>query len=493
MNVSEYIAERMSKEVDKVFSVVGGGSMYLNEAFRDLAVYMHHEQACSMAAEAYARIHGLGVCVVTTGPGGTNAITGVMGAYQDSIPMIIISGQVRTEMMSEGLRQRGDQEADIVSMVRPITKWAVTIIDPKEIPDAIDSALYVATHGRPGPVWLDIPLDVQRADIIPETHIAVDAILRAQRPLLLIGSGCSWDNTLRKLDRIKVPVVCAFNAVDRLYEDHPLYVGNTSVIGQQWANQAVDDADTIIVVGCRLNPRQVGYGNWCSNARIIHVDIDQGELDKMTRTTAICADANLFLRSLADAMDGIDLDISDWSLYLKNLNREYGHGIYSDLDDIPLKVGDTIVLANGTASVAGVHALGLKPSSRMITNSGTAAMGYGLSAAIGAFYAGSKRVICIEGDGSLMMNLQELATMSQTEVKLIVINNGGYLSIRQTQDNYKFHRAGETPHMPSFKAVAESFGIPYSNDVNDVAVDGPIMIELFMDPEEKFLPKWEFK
>jgi acetolactate synthase-1/2/3 large subunit len=486
VNVAEYIAEEVLKRVDKVFSVVGGGSMYLNEAFRDMAVYLHHEQACAVAAESYGRLRGLGVCVVTAGPGGTNAITGVLGAYQDSVPMLIISGQVRTAMRAtDGLRQLGDQEADIVAMVTPITKWAYTVNDPEEIPVILSEAIYWATTGRPGPVWLDIPLDVQQAQVVDVVDV-VSLISISSKPLLLVGSGVPRGSE-ELLERVGLPVVTAFNASDRLPYGHKALVGTTSTLGQVRANQAMNDADLIISVGCRLNPRQIGY-DWSPRANVVVVDIDPKELEKSTLPPhlSVCADATLFLRCLADQT------YKRAQMWVSGEVGDSLEGVYRVLHDLPTEDDDIIVLANATASVAGVMAMLVLKGQTVIVSSGPAAMGHALPAAIGAAYANpERRVVCIEGDGSLMMNVQEMANIPNN-LRLVVINNGGYSSIKQTQERFGLHQTGNNPLIPDIDSLARTFvGWPCSTDLSDL--NAARVFEISVDPDQKFLPKWEFK
>jgi acetolactate synthase-1/2/3 large subunit len=508
MNVSEYIAERLSKEVKNVFSVVGGGSMYLNEAFRDMAVYLHHEQACAIAAEAYARLNGFGVAVVTTGPGGTNALTGVLCAYQDSIPMIVISGQVRTGMIApRNMRQLGDQEADIISMVEPITKYAATVMNPYDIVDELDYAIRTAKEGRPGPVWLDIPLDVQKAQVVDVANV-ISLISTSSRPLLLVGSGIPRGSE-ELLERVGLPVVTAFNASDRLPYGHKSLVGTTSTIGQIRANTAMSEADLIISVGCRLNPRQIGY-DWKLRTQkprlgtlyvdgdpngyeraiqhLVVVDIDPEELEKSTLPPhlSVCADATLFLRCLANQ------SYERAQMWVSGEIADSLEGIYKRFRDLPTNADDIIVLANATPSVVGIVSMPVLHGQVVITNSGPAPMGYALPAAIGiAHLHPEKRVICIEGDGSLMMNVQEMANVPHN-MRLIVVENGGYSSIRQTQDKFGLHQVGNDPVIPSIRALAATFNLSYSfNDLSDL--DSAQIFEMRVEPDQKFLPKWEFK
>ncbi|MGH6994021.1 MAG: thiamine pyrophosphate-binding protein [Caulobacteraceae bacterium] len=572
MRVADYIAARLREAgLTDVFMVTGGGAMHLNDAFGRCAglrvICLHHEQACAMAAEAYARLGGRpAVLNVTTGPGGINALNGVFGAYTDSLPMIVVSGQVRRETIAGnfpvGLRQLGDQEVDIVRMVGGITKYAVTVQDPARIRLELEKALHLAVSGRPGPVWLDIPNDIQGTQINPESLVGLDPLearslaapneseplsgapLRAaaiellarlesaRRPCLLPGtgvriSGCA-DQFLRIAERLGVPVPTAFNAHDLLANDHPLFAGRAGTVGDRAGNFAVQNADFVLVLGCRLNIRQISY-NWGSFARAAFtamVDIDRAELAKPTLAIdrPIHADLREFLSVLETELGGHQPS-EDHRAYLAwcrervarypTVLPEYwqsaeGVNPYcfaAALFD-QLEADDVVVTGDGTACVVTFQSAKLTKGQRLFSNSGSASMGYDVPAAIGAFYANpnARRIVCIAGDGSVMMNLQELQSIAGRDlpVKLFVLNNDGYHSIRQTQQNYfPDNVVGCGPEsgvtFPDFVKLGAAFGFEVRriHDHDRLATliaetlegDGPQLCEVMLDKAQPFAPK----
>lgn len=560
IKVSDYLARRVAElGVTHVFMVTGGGAMHLDDSFgsRDdlTLVFNHHEQACAIGVEGYARARGdLGVAVVTTGPGGTNTITGVLGMWHDSVPGLFISGQVRydTTVASTGLplRQLGDQEADIVAIISPITKYAVMVTDPTTIRYHFEKAVHLARAGRPGPVWLDVPLNVQGASVdedeleghvaderpgfdaeLMETQIAelLKRLGTAQRPVVLAGSGIrtsgAHDAFLALVEQLGAPVVAAWNATDALHDTHPLYIGQTSSAGQRAANFAVQNADLLLSIGCRLNLRQTGY-EWKAFARAAYlavVDIDATELRKPTISPdlPIHADASAFLtslsRSLVEAPVSRHTEWLEWCLDRRRRypvvlpeyrTRESPVDTYVACDALSslLTEGEVVVQANGSACIVGSQAMRLPRGAIMMENSGTASMGWDLPAAIGAAVASGRRVICLSGDGSIMMNLQELQTIAQWRlpIKIVLLNNSGYVSIRQTQDNiFAGHRVGEGPKtgvsLPDFQRIAAAFGIASNRVESHVRLeeglayalgsDGPFLCEVMVDPGQLFMPK----
>jgi acetolactate synthase-1/2/3 large subunit len=470
------------------------------------------------------------------------------------------TGQVRydTTVASTGLplRQLGDQEADIVALVTPITKYAEMVTDPQTIRYHFDRAVHLATSGRPGPVWLDIPLNVQAAMIDPDALEAyepredaaahdsgfdralalsqVDEVVArlktAERPVVLAGAGIriggAHDRFLSAIERLGVPVTTAWNAHDLLWEDHPLYAGRPATIGDRAGNFAVQNSDLLIVLGCRLNVRQVGY-NFDSFARAAYqvvVDIDPVELAKPTirPDLPIHADVGFFIDSLVERLADVELpDRSWWVDWCLERRRRYpvclpeyrerdepvNPYVFVDSLSEHLAEGDTVVTANGAACVIGFQALKLKPRQRLIGNSGTASMGYDVPAAIGAAVArGGERVVCLAGEGSIQMNLQELQTIAFNgfPVKIFVFENGGYLSIRQTQDNlFGGHHVGEAPRsgvgFPDMVKIAEAYGIPARRLISHaeldeviawaLALEGPALVDVMMDPDQNFAPK----
>ena len=563
MKLSDWVAEQLVRHgIEHVFMLTGGGAMHLNHSLGTHAglttTFTHHEQALSMAAEAYYRLtNKLAVVNVTSGPGGTNAITGVYGAFVDSIGMLVISGQVKRETTVRAtglpLRQYGDQELDIEELVRPITKYATMVNDPQTIRYHLEKALHLATSGRPGPVWLDIPLDVQATKIDPDTlsgfdpteidepwadtdlpaiaATILDLIRSAERPVVFAGGGVrlsgAYDDFLKLIDRLGVPVVSGWNAHDVLWNDHPLYAGRPGTVGDRAGNMVTQSSDLLLVLGSRLNIRQVSY-NWQSFAREafkIWVDIDPVELRKpnVVPNMPVVADlADLIPALLDQPYGGPNAEHIEWMDWARERVRRFPvvlpeyheHGPllhpYVAMDALFRQLGedDLVVTGNGSACVVSFQAAEIKRGQRLWTNSGCATMGYELPAAIGVCAAtgGKQRVIAIAGDGSIMMNLQELQTIAGygLPVKIFLINNSGYVSIFQTHRNF-FNgvEVGGGPKsnvtFPDFGKVAGAFGFGYfraetHNELPGViaaalATEGPVLCELFVDENVSFAPK----
>ncbi len=560
MKVSDWIAEKVVElGVRHVFMVTGGGAMHLNHSLgthKSLeCIFNHHEQACTIGAEAYYRLtNRLPVVNVTSGPGGTNAITGVYGAYVDSVAMVVLSGQVKyeTTVRSTGLplRQYGDQELDIEELIKPITKYSQMVTDPASIRYHLEKAFYIATSGRPGPVWLDIPLNVQGARIETDTLKGfdpaeldepwkatdldaaavrvLDLVRKAKRPVVFAGSGVrlSGKHTdfIKLVEKLGIPVVTGWNAHDVIWDDHPLYVGRPGTIGDRGGNFAVQNSDLLLILGSRLNIRQVSY-NWASFAREafkIWVDIDETEFKKPTVRADLPILANLtdFLPILASkAYPDPAAEHKRWLEWCKERQRRFPivlpeywntsvvnpYCFVKALFDT-LKEDEIIVTANGSACVVGFQAAYLKKGQRLWTNSGCATMGYDLPAAIGAHKASGKPVICLAGDGSIMMNLQELQTIvgNNLPIKIFILNNSGYVSIFQTHRNF-FNgvEVGGGPKsgvsFPDFKRLMYGFGIPYQRATShaDLAeaisttlmTEGAAACEIILDENQPFAPK----
>lgn len=548
--------------VTDTFIVTGGGAMHLNDAVGRCTglrwLPNHHEQACAMAAQGYARLLNRPALVqVTTGPGGTNALTGVFGAYVDSLPMIVVSGQVKRETMMSSyavpLRQLGDQEVDIVAMARPVTKYAVCVTDPVTIRYHIERALHEAVTGRPGPVWIDIPIDVQAA-MIDETTLhgfvatptepsplsgaALAAAIaditarlaRAERPVLYAGAGVRLSGAAgdfgKLVERLGVPVVTGFNAHDLIATDHPLFAGRPGTIGDRPGNFAVQNADCVLVLGCRLNIRQVSYAwqNFARAADLIVVDIDASELGKPTIKPALAvhADAATVIRGLLTTpWSGAIPARKKWVAWCAERKAKYPtvlpeywtreNGVnpycFGDALSRALADDDVIVTGDGTACVTTFQSVRLRTGQRLFSDSGCAPMGFDLPAAIGACVARDRgRVVCIAGDGSLMLNVQELQTLRghSLPVKLFIFNNNGYLSIRSTQDNFfPGNRVGAGPEsgvtFPDFGKLAAGFDLPYSKVTRNadldaairatLATDGPAVCEVALDATQPFSPR----
>ncbi len=544
--------------------------MHLNDALghkEGLQVtYNHHEQACAIAAEAYARLDNkIAAVCVTTGPGGTNALTGVLGGWLDSIPMFIISGQVRYDttaryamQFTDGmpLRAMGDQEYDIVKSVEPMTKYAVMIEDPKQIRYALEKGWHLATTGRPGPVWIDIPVNYQ-GSYIETDHLegydpteddaklppgvedeVVSAVLekirKAKRPVFHAGYGIrlsgGYEAFRSAAEKLNIPIVTYWNAVDLIEDENPLYCGRAGNMGDRPGNWAIQNADLILAVGTRISIRQVGYNwkTWARAAEVIMVDIDQAEMKKPTLHVEmpVWADAKDFLQKLDKAAETSAPVYrgEEWLETCQRWKQEYPAvvprqweengetaNVYAFVRHLSSQLPENSLTAvsNGACCVVGNQAYVIKKGSRMANNSAVASMGYGLPAAIGTCIGGGCRnTICLEGDGSIMMNLQELQTVltNQLPIKLFLINNNGYHSIRITQSNlFREHcKIGIGPEsndlsFPEFKKIAEAFGFPYysahSNAEMKRVVDevlkqeGPVFCEIFTDTEQVWEPK----
>lgn len=568
IKVSNYIARFLVENgIDTCFTLTGGGAMHLNDGLGHQpglhCVYNHHEQACAIAAEAYARINNkIAAVCVTTGPGGTNAITGVVGGWLDSIPMLILSGQVKytttakymRELTGYEVRAMGDQEFEICKAVSCMTKYCEMVTEPEKIRYCLEKALRLAQQGRPGPCWLDIPLSVQGAyvdtddlypydgagdEILPPApgedvyKEICDRIAKSERPVFNAGAGIRYAKAFpvfrRVIEKLNIPVATGWNSIDLIEDDHPLYVGRAGIMGDRPGNFAVQNSDFLLSVGSRLSIRQVGYNfeSWARAAYKVVVDVDEAELHKPTVSPdmPVCADALDFLTGLEEYADrnfGGKVfrgeswlkQCRDWKQnYPVVLPKHYADGkyanVYAFIKELSSRLGEdqTTVVGNGSACVVGSHAYVMKKGSRFIINSAIASMGYDLPAVIGAHTAGSaKDTILVTGDGSIQMNLQELQTIisRRMRIKIFMINNFGYHSIRQTQNNMfgkPLVGIGPESHdlsFPDMKKIAEAYGYPYfsinSNSelgvIDDVlACDGPVFCEVFVSPDQLFEPK----
>ena len=500
--VSDYIADHIAEwGIRDVFTVTGGGAMHMNDAFghhpKLHCTYQHHEQACAMAAEAYARMDNrMAAVCVTTGPGATNAITGVLGGWMDSIPMLVFSGQARyaTTVAASGLKLRsmGVQECNIVPVVASITKYAQMIIHPEDIRYHLEKALYMAVNGRPGPVWLDIPLDVQGAVIEteelrgydpqenPEEKPAeisqdviqqiLDKIEKSHRPVLFPGNGVrlagAMDDFQKLVNILGVPVITGMSSVDAMESEHPYFAGRSGGTGTRPGNFALQNSDVLLSIGNRQGFAQTGfqYQDWARGSYTILNDIDENELKKPSLHVSlpVCGDAGDLIRKLICAAELRGADETnplfkgrDWIRQCQVWKQKYPvvtakhyetveegctniYAFYEELSKA-MQEGQTLMVSVGTSRVAGSQAFRVKKGQRFITNPNTASMGFCLPAATGICVAQpGKPVVCVTGEGSLQMNLQELQTIWQNRlpVKLFVINNQGYHSIRQTQQSY---------------------------------------------------------
>ncbi|MCL2143080.1 MAG: thiamine pyrophosphate-binding protein [Methanomassiliicoccaceae archaeon] len=561
VRVSDLIADHLADHgIKTVFTVVGGGSMYLNDSFgnhsRLKCCYNHHEQACAIAAEAHSRINNeLALLCVTTGPGGTNAITGVVGGWLDSIPMLVISGQVRYDTTAEStgmpLRAMGDQEFDITRSIGCMTKYCEKVLDPKMVKYCIQKALFIATHGRPGPCWLDIPLNVQGAIVETEELISFDPqeylrtlplqigrdavnevierVRKAERPVLYAGNGIrlsgAYDIFLKVIRKLNIPVVTNWNSTDLVPDDDPLYAGRGGSLGDRAGNFAVQNSDLVLSIGSRLSLRQVGFNwkTWARNAFVIMEDVDEYELKKPTLHVdmPLHVDARVLLGELDANISGTVFTGKKWIEQCRTWKKNYPvvqerhcspEGLanpYCFIKELSgrLPEGTVTVVGNGTACAVGSHAFTIKKGQRFIVNSAIASMGYDLPAAIGACVASDRKdTVCITGDGSIQMNLQELQTIITNDlpIKIFIINNDGYHSMRQTQINLfnsKFHGIGPQSKdlgFPDMSKLAGAYGYPYfsikSNPdmtkLDDILKnEGYYICEVFVTTDHIFEPK----
>lgn len=564
IKVSDYIADFLSENgINTVFTVVGGGAMHLNDSLghheKITCIYNHHEQASAIAAEAYFRVGNemAGLCV-TSGPGAINALNGVVGAYQDSIPMLVLSGQCKTTLTVRNrhlnLRTLGNQEFDIVSALDNVCKYSEMITDPNKIKYHLEKALYTAKSGRPGPCWLDIPIDIQGAyietdeltgfeipvdndkDISNILEIIIERLKKAERPVLYAGNGIRISGALEifreLINTLQIPVVTCWDSIDLIETDDPLYCGRAGIMGDRAGNFAVQNSDLLICIGTRLNVYQVGYQpeSWARESFVIYVDIDPDELKKPTIKTdlPVCCDAKAFMEQLLDKINKTEKyeKNENWINkcdYWKNkypvvtqdhFNKKNLVNIYAFMDIFSRRLaeGSVTVVANGSASVVGSAAYYLKKNSRFIMNCGLSSMGYDLPASVGVCQALRKfqkenQIVCIAGDGSIMMNIQELQTIvtNKYPLKIVVVNNGGYHQIRITQTNLfnkNFVGIGSESGdlgFPAFSKLAYAFDIPYYRcDKNEylpdridefLSAEGYAMLEIFCDTEQIFEPK----
>ena len=614
IKLSNYISQKLVKSgITRAFSVVGGGAMHLNNALGHepglTVTYNHHEQASAIAAECYARINNVPACVcVTTGPGGTNAITGVVGAWLDSIPMLVLSGQIRYDWTARSsgvhIRAMGDQEFDICTAIASMTKYCEMVIDPLRIRFCLEKAIWLSSVGRPGPTWLDIPLDVQGAyidtdDLVgfdPEDYLAggtgwavkdvktadgaaansheipedsaahgeyrqvmppkvteataraiIARIRKAERPVFNAGNGIriadAHSEFMSVARKLGIPVVVGWDSEDCMPDDDPLYAGRPGNFGDRPGNFAVQNADLVFSVGSRLSVRQVGFNwkGWAREAYTIVNDIDAEELKKPTLHVSmpVHADAKDLLTVMDKVLSeektpvfggGKGLGDLSWSETCRMWMKKYPvllprmmqvpddrpANVYAFVREVSSRVREDqiTVVGNGSACVVGGHSYIIKKGQRFISNSAIASMGYDLPAAIGACMANFDRerylkdIILLTGDGSIMMNLQELQTIigAKMPIKIFLINNDGYHSIRQTERNF----FGDQPlvgigsdsgdlSFPDFGKLAEAFGFPYFKAEHNselagaveaaLAVEGPVICEAFVDTDQNFEPK----
>jgi acetolactate synthase-1/2/3 large subunit len=552
MRLSDYVIQflRDQYKIDTIFTVSGGGCIFLIDSLGSTDgvdyVATHHEQAAAIAAEGYARMNNkLGACIVTSGPGGTNAITGTLCSWLDSIPVIVISGQVNKEMTTNytglPLRQLGDQEFNIVESVKNMTKYAIQVNDANEIKYHLEKACKLATTGRPGPVWIDIPLNVQSVDINPDNLIGfteelpsytpeetlvqfiVEKWSNAKKPLLILGNGVRLSGAVELirsvLDKTNIPTITAVNGNDIVNADYRYYYGRFGTHAQICANTLLSECDFLLTIGTRLYVRQTGYNfeSFAKQAYKVYVDVDLNELTKPTLhpDTIVHSDAKNFINCLLDhdlpptdsnwlnECDKINNAPKVLQRHRDNVDYVSHYAFLEELSKV-LPKDHHVVTSDGSANVVTMQVLNLTGDQRLMTNTGCAPMGYGLPAALGASI--HHKIVCIEGDGSLHLNIQELQTMKHYNlpIKLILLNNDGYLSIKITQNTFfnKRYVASEKSSgvtFPTFEKIIKAYDIPYcsiktNKDIQPtlnafLEQDGPCICEVFTDPEEYHEPK----
>lgn len=554
MKVSDYIVKRLEEcGLRHVFMLTGGMSMHLNESFgkSDKIKYICciHEQAASFAAESYGRItNNLGVCVATAGPGATNTITGIAASWIESTPLLVLSGQVKRADIAPDpyLRQSGVQEVNIVEIVKPITKYAKLLTDHNTIRYEIDKAIYLATHGRKGPVLLDIPLDIQAIDISPDEQMAYEPedtvptikqeqlnqvktlLLKAKRPVIYSGAGIQMSDGNSEfhefINKVKAPVVNSYNSMGLLSENNPYYVGRPGAVGQRAANFIVQKSDLLIVIGTRLSPLQTGYNykGFAPNATIVMVDIDQHELDKpnIYPDVKIHGDAKDFLSGMNSILLKEEFNYSDWLTECKALNNEFPPTTKSTNKDefinsyelmnciSSLMTSEDVYVGGraGTCVDTAIQTFKVKENQQVYVTKGLSSMGYGLPAAIGGAYATGKRVVTVIGDGGFAMNLQELEIIAreQLPIKIFILDNSGYSTIRNTQRrifNSHFVGCDKTSgvSLGNMRKIAEAYGLKtFSLDkhedlhriVNEVlSENGSVLCNVKIDPDQSIEPR----
>ena len=555
MRLADYVIQFLEKKkIDTVFTVSGGGSIFLCDALYKAKklkyISCHHEQASAYAAEGYARNkNSVGCSIVTTGPGGTNSVSGVSCCWIDSIPMLFISGQVYLNQTvgNSGIRQIGVQETDIVPIVKSNTKFSVVIKDPNSIKFYLEKAFYICSEGRPGPVWIDIPADIQNSNVEPnkipsfkpkiekknkiENKIKkiADLLYKAKKPLIHLGHGArisKSQNLARKfIEKHKIPFALTWNASDLIDHNHPLYVGKPGAFAERGSNFIIQSCDLYISIGTRLPFMITGYNSsdFARNAKKIMVDIDNNELNKKNTKFIdmhIESDANFFLTKLSSAMSKIRKENKGWQKYCRSIRKKFpivensykyekkiNSYYFIEVLSKCLNSKYTIVTDMGLSFVGTHQAFKLKKGQRLFTNSGHAPMGWGLPAAVGAYFSDKKRhIICLSGEGGFQMNLQELSTVMHHNIplKIFIFNNGGYLTIKQTQElgfNKRIMGADKKSGIsfPNYRDISRAHKIRYVSIKNNnnliykikdvLSKKGAVICELFMSHSQEQQPK----
>ena len=560
MKVSDFVVKFFEDHKFKyVFGVTGGGAMHLNDSFGSSKkikfIMQHHEQAASMSAESYARTTGkVGLCNVTTGPGGTNAITGLVGAWIDSIPMIIISGQVATKDMinKTNTRQIGVQEINILDIVKPVVKYNAIITDENDILYELQKALHLCKNGRPGPVWIDIPLDIQAKlinpkkirsfkekkfkNIIKDTDIKkiISLIDKSERPSIVIGNGIHISNSSKILKKVikklSFPVLSSWNASDILETSNRNYIGRFGIFGDRAANFTIQNSDLVIVLGSRLSQPQRGYNDnlFIPNGKIIMIDIDNNEIKKFKNKIAfsIKADLNLFLNKFNKYLKNksfLNQNTKNWLNFSRSQKNKYSvfNENHKNLGKVNsflfiktlsklTKTNTNIVTDMGTSFTCTMQSMSLKKNQRLFTSSGLAAMGWGLPGSIGSYFGDKKKnIICIAGDGGVMFNIQELQTIihHKIPVKIFILFNNGYLTMKLMQKkNFKKY-VGSDPvsgiSCPNFIKIGKAFGIKSFSIKNSknlkekikkiLNINGPVICQIDMPNFQQLIPRLQTK
>lgn len=562
MKLSDFVVEFIAQQgVKHVFMLPGGGAMHLNDSLgrnkKIEYICTLHEQAAAIAADAYAQYtNNLGVVQVTTGPGGTNTLTGLVASWLDSIPVLYVSGQVKTADLrtkrhaKAHVRQMGFQEVDIIGMVENVTKYAMTVTDPESIQYHLQKAVYLAKHGRPGPVWIDIPLDIQAAeidvkklksfdpkelnepvvDLSKDVQKAIEMLNTAKRPVILVGNGVRLSGGLNLfldlIQHLQIPVMTTWKAADFLPENDPLFIGRPGAVGQRGANFVQQTADLILVLGARLDLGQTAYNhkNFAPKAKKILVDVDAKEISKMETEIhlPVIADAKLFLEALLKNKNKLQVTPKAWLKKCQDLKKKYpvllpeyfkqkkyvnDYVLLKALSDAMTKNDLLVPGSSGACSERSSQAFEMKKGLRFINSQALGSMGFGIAQAIGACIAsGKKRTVSIEGDGGFIMNVQELELVRRMKlpIKFFILNNNGYVSIRTTQINY-FNKnfVASTPKsgltLPDYKKIALAFGLPYvqlkdqkniQKKIKDILKSkGPVICEVMIAPDQITQPR----
>ena len=550
IKVSDYIIQRLEKEVKHIFTIPGGGCIHLVDSLgkSNIEVVANlHEQGSGICAEAYSQYtSNLGVALVTTGPGGTNAITPITSAWLDSLPLLVLAGQVqKKDMVSHrSIRQLGFQEVNLVRMTQGITKYSVSIMNADDVPYHLEKALHLAKTGRPGPVVLEIPLDIQSSYIddnartfsppVFSSSYNVDGIIHAinnaERPIILAGNGVrlsgALDEFLQLIDKTKIPVLLTWKALDFLPENHELFVGRPGGVASRGANFNQQNSDLIICLGARLDHGQIAYQSkfFAHNAKKIIVDVDVNEIHKLGIDVEykVDLDCKIFLSELLSKINEIDIDTSKWLAHCKKTYQKYPICLpeyykqkdfvnnYVFIEELSKHLPENSLIvpgSSGACSEVTMQAIKIKPGTRIFNSEGLGSMGFGIPAAIGACLAADKQeTICIDGDGGFVMNMQELEHVNRYKlpIKFFVLNNDGYGSIKTTQTNHFGGRlvasdpsSGLT--LPDISKIADAFDIPhvkiFDNDMlchlmkKILNTEGPLMIEVMIDPNHRTAPK----